>query len=134
MPARIGGFRERRCIKSYPPSDVRPWGYENSDYKRSVDESLEDRRYSSEYLADDLVWNAFQLLRAPRAELERSGLVAADDPSRFSSGSCERHGETRRPREISAAGNRKHYGELRDSVERLVRDDEHRTTAFLLVS
>jgi len=26
MLARIGGFKERRCMKSYPPSDVGPWG------------------------------------------------------------------------------------------------------------
>ena len=48
--------------------------------------------------------------------------------------SCQRHGETCRPRETTAARDRENYGEFRDPVEGLRRYDQHRTAAFLLVS
>src|SRR5579862_7906236 len=88
----------------------RPVGAVRTPIINVIDESLEQRRYSCEHLAHDLVRHALQFLRAPRGEIESLRLVASNHARGFDSGSCKRYSEPGRPREISAAGDRENHG------------------------
>jgi hypothetical protein len=94
--------------------------------RRYPDSLFKNRGQLREYLIHDRVGNAFQLFAASRAEIERAGLVAADDTCRFGPGTFQRHRKTRRPREIPATRDRENNGHFRYAVERLRRHDQDR--------
>ena len=89
---------------------------------------------ASQHLIHDRVGNAFHLLAAAHAEIEGTGLVAANNAHRFRSSTLQRHGETGRTGEIPAARDRDNHGHLGYAVECLRRHDQDRTAASLLVS
>ena len=87
-----------------------------------------------QHLIHDRVGSAFQLLAAARAQIERAGLVTANNACRLRSGTLQRHGEAGHPRETSSARNREHYRHFCYAVERFRRNDQDRPPALLLVS
>ena len=71
----------------------------------------------------------------PRAPRSRStGLLAANNPCHFGSGTLQRHGKTRSPRKIPTVRDRDNNWNFRYPVECFRRYDQDRTLSLLLVS
>jgi hypothetical protein len=117
-----------------------PSGRENSDYNRTPPGSRDNRSHSNigDILASTSSMIASGMLSSflpPRAARSRvRGWSHRTTPLVLVPAACQRHGKTRRPREITAARDGENYGESRYPVERLRRYNQHRTAALLLVS
>ena len=101
--------------------------------RQALSPSFKNRHQTSQHLVHDLVRNPFQLLSASRPEIERAGLVTADNASRFGSTSYERHGKTGGSGEVSSARDRENHRHFRHPVECLRGHDQDRPAAFLFV-
>jgi hypothetical protein len=95
---------------------------------------LEYRRDSRQHLSHDRVRYALQLPTAACGEIESAKLVATDNPSRLRSGSRQGHSETGHACKSTAASDGQNHRNFRDSVERLLRYDQHGPPALLLVA
>ena len=67
-------------------------------------DSLKNCRNLCQNLVHDRIGHVFQLSAVARAEIERAGLVAADNAGGFSTGTGQRYRKSGSPRELPAAG------------------------------
>jgi hypothetical protein len=113
------------------------WGpQQNQQYRagRLTGCSVENRGQLCQHFIHDRGGNAFQFLAAAGFEIERAGLIAADDARGLGPGARQGHGEPSGPREVSSAGNGKNHRHCGHLVERLGRNDQHGAAAFLLMA
>ena len=97
-------------------------------------DSLKNCRNLRQNLVHDRIGYLFQPSAVACAEIERAGLVAADNAGCFSTGACQRYRKSGGPREVPAAGDWENHGHLGDLVKGVGGDDQDRAPALLLVS